>query len=99
MSKHPDHVSDCCMACVQKRPLDGNHPEYAKMAFACKVPYLDEIRDGLKNSWCNNSLDVQEAVMRVEDCARGTCLAGARIILHICGSNSTSKSNSSGGLE
>ena len=81
MSKRPNHVHDCHMACMQKRPLDGNHPEYAKMAFACKVPYLDEIRDRLENYRYNNSLEVQEDVMRVEECAIGTAahygLAGA----------------------
>jgi len=81
MSKRPNHVHDCHMACMQKRPLDGNHPEYAKMAIACKVPYLDEIRDRLENYRYNNSLEVQEDVMRVEECAIGTAahygLAGA----------------------
>ena len=93
MSKHPDHVSDCCMVCMQKRPLDGKHPEYAKKAFAGRVPYLDEIRAGLKISWYNDSSEVQEAVMRVEECARDTGLAGARIRLHSRDSTSTSKSN------
>jgi len=45
------------------------------------VPYLDEIRDRLENYRYNNSLEVQEDVMRVEECARGTAahygLAGA----------------------
>ncbi len=93
ISKHPDHVSDCCMACMQKRPLDGVHSEYAKMACACKVPYLDDIRDRLENSWYSSSLEVQEDVMRVEECARGTAahhgLAGACIILHSQGRSST----------
>ncbi len=90
MNKPPDRVSDSCMACMQKRPLDDKHSEYA---FAGKVPYLDEIRAGLKNSWYNDSSKVQEAVMRVEECARETGLAGACIMLHSRGSTSTSKSN------
>ncbi|DBB14209.1 TPA: hypothetical protein ACH3X3_001158 [Trebouxia sp. C0006] len=72
---HIDAQEIASFQALKKRPLDGKHPEYAKKAFAGRVPYLDEFRAGLKNSWYNDSSQVQEAVMRVEECARDTGLA------------------------